>query len=150
MKITAISIFLLGVLALILRGPSPGPRRPSFDDYLERRADRLPASRTLRPVTVPTPAPTPTPPKGPPPPWVEKLSAQLKRFQDDDAEIQIKREGTVVGREAIYRKVVISYKKGQQKSSFRALIDPKDGRIVRTWDRTISEKRPSFSLDTTF
>ena len=73
----------------------------------------------------------------------------LKRFHDG-VKVNIEREGRVVANMGegakYYEKVLIHYKMPQGENSFRALVDPKSARLLRTWDRTIHENFRRFRL----
>ena len=78
------------------------------------------------------------------PKWKDTLGHNLTRFQPEGTEVLIKKErGLIFVKENIghYREqVLISYKLVDgRKSSYRAMIDSSNGKIIYTYDRTINE-----------
>ena len=58
--------------------------------------------------------------------------------------MEVEREGRVRhverGRPMDVEKVVVRYRTPGGESSFRALVNPDDGRVLRTWDRAIVDR----------
>lgn len=83
--------------------------------------------------------------------WKQKLGHNLTRFQDEGTEVLIKREKGLIfvnqGYGQYREQVLISYKMADgRRSSYRAMIDSSNGKIIYTFNRQIDEnfrRRPT-------
>lgn len=76
--------------------------------------------------------------------WKKNLGHNLTRFHPEGTEVLIKKEKAIIhlyqGLAQYREQVLISYKSVDgSKSSYRALIDSSNGKIIFTYDRTIVE-----------
>ena len=76
--------------------------------------------------------------------WKENLGNNLTRFHPEGTEVLIKKEKGIIhlykGIAHYREQVLISYKKiDGSKSSYRAIVDSSNGKIIYTYDRTIIE-----------
>jgi hypothetical protein len=78
------------------------------------------------------------------PNWEEALGRELLRFQNENTKVLIKKEGSLIqieNEEARYvEKVLITFIFTDKPiSSFHAFVDSSNGKVLRTWDRPISD-----------
>lgn len=76
--------------------------------------------------------------------WKKKLGHNLVRFQPEGTEVLVKKESSIIyvkNSIAEYReKVLVSYKLPNGKNtSYRAIVNSDDGRVIYKFDRTINE-----------
>ena len=159
----AMAVLALLSFLLVKHPPSLSKNRPSFRDYLQRRSPPYKKTESLlKGPGIPKdseernlgPREKVRPPA--PSPWAQSLAAHLKESHGEATEVRAKSEGHIAldtGRGIRrYRRVLIRYLMPKTEHSFRALIDPNNGQIIRTWDRTIherfaGEKGPTLSLE---
>ncbi len=85
--------------------------------------------------------------------WVNKLTWQLIRSQVSGINVMVdhKKELILVrkGQGRYVEKVLVTYKnkEGKKISSFNALVDSQTGTIIRSWNRTIHERKNRFFLE---
>ena len=76
--------------------------------------------------------------------WEKELRNRILDSLDDKPELTINKERSLIKiskNKAMYieqAQIIINHDDGRQ-DSFRALIDPESGKIIRSWDRTIHE-----------
>jgi hypothetical protein len=98
----------------------------------DRTPTKVPASTKVTYVNTPAPD------------WEEKFQASLKEQAPSLKGIQVTREDSLVwlrdGNAILVEsvKVVLQNQKGEE-SSFRALVDSQTGKVLESWDRSISD-----------
>ena len=156
-KKKAVLLSLLCTATIIVLLPKRRPERPSFRQSLSAPKEKPTAAAK-------TPAPEVSGSRQKPPirkraqegtvqgeavdekkpEWVEKLASRLGRFQEPSTGIDIVREGRArlypSSRSPQLQRILVRYSSPHKERSFRALVDPSNGRIVRTWDKTIDER----------
>ena len=77
------------------------------------------------------------------PKWEKKLKKDLLRFHKENTTVSIKKEKEIVkvknGKALLLEQVVVKYNIEGRETSYRALVNPENGDVVQTWDRTIHE-----------
>ena len=122
---------------------SPDSITPSFPrPTIVMPEDRKIISQERRPIVRPTTQLSYV--NTPSPDWEEKLHSSLKEQAPSAKNIQVTtedslvwmRDGNAILVESV--KVVLQNQNGEE-SSFRALVDSQTGRVLESWDRSISD-----------
>ena len=146
--ILIVGMFLLAVSVMFHKHQDEVKRnRSSFKAYLKKRQ---PLYKKKSLSKIPHSLPSKTSNSGPvrfqearkTPRWAVILTDKFKRFHNEETKISVTEEREVFhGRYGkVLKQVLVHYERPQRENSFRALIDPKSGFILQTWDRTIYEK----------
>ncbi len=125
--------------------------KPSFKTYLQKRRPFY-KKKSLPKIILPNfqakkPIHSPRADISPRSSWITTFVTKLKRFHNEETRVSVKEERDIFQREGMaLKQVLVRYQLPHKESSFRALINPNNGVILRTWDRTIYEKSSKWNI----